>query len=144
MTQGAANYVGHRILEAMHEAVRYAEAIFQKVLDARPPGARTVLDSPNYSLHAARMADEFAAIDTRIEILRSFRIGHDPRPVGTPGNPAAGIAGQRLDRERGAMLQEQPATFPLAHHVYGHRILRSGKERLVGYLETLVSRVTIV
>ena len=31
---------------------------------------RTVLDTPDYRLHAARMADAFAAIDTRAEILR--------------------------------------------------------------------------
>ena len=31
---------------------------------------RTVLNTPKYRLHAARMADEFAAIDTRAEILR--------------------------------------------------------------------------
>ena len=31
---------------------------------------RTVLDAETYRLRAARMADEFAAIDTRAEILR--------------------------------------------------------------------------
>jgi UDP:flavonoid glycosyltransferase YjiC (YdhE family) len=31
---------------------------------------RTVLDTQNYRLRAARMADEFAAIDTRAEILQ--------------------------------------------------------------------------
>jgi UDP:flavonoid glycosyltransferase YjiC (YdhE family) len=31
---------------------------------------RSVLDTPSYRLHASRMADAFAAIDTRAEILR--------------------------------------------------------------------------
>jgi UDP:flavonoid glycosyltransferase YjiC (YdhE family) len=31
---------------------------------------RTVLNTQNYRLRAARMADEFAAIDTRTEILK--------------------------------------------------------------------------
>jgi hypothetical protein len=35
---------------------------------------RTVLETPSYRLRAARMADEFAAIDTRAEILRI--VGH--------------------------------------------------------------------
>jgi UDP:flavonoid glycosyltransferase YjiC (YdhE family) len=34
---------------------------------------RTVLDTENHRFHAARMADEFAAIDTRAEILRIVR-----------------------------------------------------------------------
>jgi UDP:flavonoid glycosyltransferase YjiC (YdhE family) len=34
---------------------------------------RTVLDTQSYALHAARMADQFAAIDTRAEILRIVR-----------------------------------------------------------------------
>jgi UDP:flavonoid glycosyltransferase YjiC (YdhE family) len=34
---------------------------------------RTVLDTQNYRLRAARMADEFAAIDVRAEILRIVR-----------------------------------------------------------------------
>jgi MGT family glycosyltransferase len=34
---------------------------------------RTVLDTQNYRSYAARMADEFAAIDTRAEILRIIR-----------------------------------------------------------------------
>ncbi len=34
---------------------------------------RTVLDTQNYRLRAARMADQFAAIDTRAEALRIFR-----------------------------------------------------------------------
>jgi SAM-dependent methyltransferase len=44
MMQDATHYVGHRILEAMHEAVRYSEAIFQKLQDAMPPAAGHVLD----------------------------------------------------------------------------------------------------
>jgi UDP:flavonoid glycosyltransferase YjiC (YdhE family) len=34
---------------------------------------RTVLDTQSYRLRAARIADEFAAIDTRAEILRIVR-----------------------------------------------------------------------
>jgi SAM-dependent methyltransferase len=44
MTQSSENYVGHRILEAMHEAVRYSEGVFQRLREAMPPASRKVLD----------------------------------------------------------------------------------------------------
>ncbi len=37
-------YSGRRILEAMHSAVRYGEAVFAKVCTAMPPGSARVLD----------------------------------------------------------------------------------------------------
>ena len=57
---------------------------------------RTVLDQPGYRLRARQMADEFAAIDTRSEILRIHRptrCGWE-KVVGSPraGGAPAGVA----------------------------------------------------
>ena len=55
-----------------------------------------------------------------VQILRGRGIGYDPRTVGAPRDPEAGIAGQRLRGDGGAMLQELAATLQLAHHVNSH------------------------
>src|SRR5262249_3510015 len=45
MTQSAQTpYVGHRILEAMHSATRYTDAIFSEIRAAMPPAAARILD----------------------------------------------------------------------------------------------------
>jgi SAM-dependent methyltransferase len=44
MSNTGENYVGHRILEAMHEAVLYSETVFQKLRSAMPSGAKAILD----------------------------------------------------------------------------------------------------
>src|SRR5215470_14369176 len=45
MTQSAQTpYVGHRILEAMHSATRYTDAIFSEIRAAMPPAATRILD----------------------------------------------------------------------------------------------------
>lgn len=44
MRDGGEIYVGQRILEAMHHAVRYADTVFQVVQRAMPPASRKALD----------------------------------------------------------------------------------------------------
>jgi UDP:flavonoid glycosyltransferase YjiC (YdhE family) len=57
---------------------------------------RTVLDTQDYRLRAARMADEFAAIDTRAEILRIVSQVTSNRADGSlRGGAAAGRQDQR-------------------------------------------------
>jgi UDP:flavonoid glycosyltransferase YjiC (YdhE family) len=57
---------------------------------------RTVLDTQDYRLRAARMAGEFAAIDTRAEILRIVRQVTSNGADGSPrGAAVAGRQGQR-------------------------------------------------
>lgn len=66
--------------------------------EALREAVRAVLDRPTYRLRAAQMADEFAGIDTRSEILRIIsRLVADQkasRPVGT----IAAVRGRRVAR----------------------------------------------
>jgi MGT family glycosyltransferase len=53
---------------------------------------RTVLDSPTYRRHALSMANEFAAIDTRTEVLRIIhQLAQAPKDEGVLQNGAAAV-----------------------------------------------------
>lgn len=51
---------------------------------------RTVLDTQTYRLRAARMADEFAAIDTRAEILQFVGRSRRTRLMVRSATPSCG------------------------------------------------------
>src|SRR2546423_10786218 len=85
MMQDATHYVGHRMLEAMHQAVRYSEAIFQKLQDAMPPAAGSVLD---FGAGDGLFVDKFLAQGRKMDVvepdlkLREHLPGRSGEPIG--------------------------------------------------------------
>jgi SAM-dependent methyltransferase len=64
MTQGSENYVGHRILEAMHSAIRYSDTVFKNAWAAMPPHARRTLDfGAGDGLFAGKFRDRGVVVD---------------------------------------------------------------------------------
>src|SRR6516165_127983 len=72
MTQSTQTpYVGHRILEAMHSAARYTDAVFAEARAAMPPAATRILD---FGAGDGVFVDRFRAEGVAVECVEP-----DPR-----------------------------------------------------------------